>query len=104
VGQTNWEGRGFSNPAKAKTEDSALERNPLSELAFSGEALVKPKPKYPRSDQVSADHARVRHLDGWWQMREEYPKPFGADLDHLFRGTSSDSRTDQQTLDTTISD
>jgi|TARA_E500000081_G_scaffold14840_1_gene18127 hypothetical protein len=104
VGQTNWEGRGFSNPAKAKTEDSTLERNPLSELAFSGEALVKPKPKFPRSDQVSADHARVRHLDGWWQMREEYPKPFGADLDHLFRGTSSDSRGYQQTLDTTIAD
>jgi hypothetical protein len=63
VGQTNLEGRGFSNPAKAKPEDSSLERNPLSELAFSGEALNKPKPKYTMSDPVSADHARVRHLD-----------------------------------------
>ena len=63
MGQTNLEGRGFSNPAKAKPGDSSLERNPLSELAFSGEALNKPKPNYPMSGPVSADHARVRHLD-----------------------------------------
>jgi hypothetical protein len=32
------------------------------------------------------------------------PKPPGADLDHLFMGTHDDTRTDQQTLDTTIPD
>jgi len=65
VGQTNLEGRGFSNPDKPKPEDSALERNPFPGLAFSGEALIKPKRKFLTSDHVSADHARVRHFDGW---------------------------------------
>jgi len=63
VGQTNLEGRGFSIPVKTKTEVSALRQKPLSELAFSGEALNKPNPKLLGNAQVSADHARVRHFD-----------------------------------------
>ena len=65
MGQTNLEGRGFSIPVKAKPEDSSLERNPLPGLAFSGEALNKPKRKLLMGEQVSADHARVRHFDDW---------------------------------------
>ena len=67
MGQTNLEGRGFWIPVRAKPEDSALERNPFPGLAFSGEALVKPKRKLLMGDQVSADHARVRHFDGFYR-------------------------------------